>query len=172
LGRGDIPEVWVTQVNKRGRHWTLWVALPGPTKNAQAAWNVVKPVALKAGWTAVSVNPNGGFLVLLRYNQNGVEAWLNAVMDQTSPTTVSLVLDFVEVTPPPLTLKEPSSMSDPRQEVVDQGRLACRMFGIGIRHDRSRSGFDSTLTHFPLVAWSRAEHQCVHRPLLYVGVLG
>jgi hypothetical protein len=98
-------------VNKRGRHWTLWVALPGPTKNAQAAWDVVKPVALKAGWTAVSVNPNGGFLVLLRYNQNGVEAWLNAVMDQTSPTTVSLVLDFVEVTPPPisLTLKEPAA---------------------------------------------------------------
>jgi outer membrane protein OmpA-like peptidoglycan-associated protein len=108
-GQSTFPQYGANQVNRRGRHWTLWQAIPGP-KDPAATWDVVKPVAVKAGWTVVSVNPNGGFLVLLRYNQNGVEAWLNAFMD-TAPVTMSLVLDFVEVTPPPisLTLKEPGA---------------------------------------------------------------
>jgi outer membrane protein OmpA-like peptidoglycan-associated protein len=97
------------QVNKRGRHWTLWVSIPGP-KERLAAWVVVKPVALKAGWTVVSENPNGGFLAMLRYNQNGIDAWLNAVLDD-SVSPIRLVLDFIEVAPPPisLTLKEPAA---------------------------------------------------------------
>jgi outer membrane protein OmpA-like peptidoglycan-associated protein len=70
----------------------------------------VKPVASKAGWTVVSENPNGGFLALLRYNQNGIEAWLNAVVDDSS-SPMRLVLDLVEIAPPPisLTLKEPAA---------------------------------------------------------------
>ena len=109
-GQSTFPRYGANQANKRGRHWTLWEAIPGP-KDQLAAWAVFKPAALKAGWTVVSENPNGGFLALLRYNRNGVDAWLNAVMDQTSPTTVSLVLDLVEVAPPPisLTLKEPAA---------------------------------------------------------------
>ena len=118
-GQATFPQYGANQVNKRGRHWTLWVAIPGP-KNSAAAWDVVRPVALKAGWTVVSVNPNGGFLVLLRYNQNGVEAWLNAFMD-TAPVTMSLVMDFVEVAPPPvsLTLKEPAAT--PEKLAPDKG---------------------------------------------------
>ena len=109
-GQSTFPQYGANQVNKRGHHWTLWEDIPGP-KTSAAAWDVVKPVALKAGWTVVSVNPNGGFLVLLHYNQNGVDAWLNATLDQTSPTTVRMVMDFVEVAPPPisLTLQEPAA---------------------------------------------------------------
>jgi hypothetical protein len=119
-GQSTFPQYGANQVNKRGRHWTLWMAIPGP-KARLAAWAVVKPVALKAGWTVVSENPNGSFLALLRYNQNGVDAWLNAVMDQTSPTTVGLEMDLVEIASPPvsLTLKEPAAT--PEKLAPDKG---------------------------------------------------
>jgi OmpA-OmpF porin, OOP family len=111
-GEMALPRYGANQVNKQGHLWTLWVTVPlsGP-KTPATAWDVVKPVALKAGWTVVSVNPNGGFLVLLRYNQNGVDAWLNTYVDVIESDAARMVFDLVEVVPPPisLTLKEPAS---------------------------------------------------------------
>jgi len=118
-GEATFPRYGANQVDKQGRHWTLWVDIPAPKDRAggwgakdttlKDGWAVVKPVAVKAGWTVVSENPNGGFLALLHYNQNGVEAWLNAVVDLAA--TMRLTLDLIEVAPPPFshTLKEPAS---------------------------------------------------------------
>src|SRR5579871_3177676 len=52
-GQVTFPAYGENQVNKRGRHWSLWVAIPG-SKERMAGWGVVKPAALKAGWTVVS----------------------------------------------------------------------------------------------------------------------
>ncbi|HTS86560.1 MAG TPA: OmpA family protein [Usitatibacter sp.] len=108
-GEATFPRYGDNQVNRQGRHWTLWVEIPAPKGSTalKDGWAVARPVAIKAGWTVVSENPNGGFLALLHYNRNGVEAWMNAVMD----TQTRLVLDCIEIGPPPisLTLKEPAA---------------------------------------------------------------
>lgn len=111
-GEAAFPRYGANQVNRQGHFWTVWVTVPIPgTPTPAAAWEVVKPVALKAGWTLVSVNPNGGFLVLLHYNQNGVDAWLNAYVDVISGNGARFKFELVEVAPPPisLTLKEPAA---------------------------------------------------------------
>jgi outer membrane protein OmpA-like peptidoglycan-associated protein len=111
-GETAFPRWGANQVYKQGHFWTLWVAVPtSGAKTPAAVWDVVKPVALKAGWTVVSVNPNGGFLVLLHYNQNGGDAWLNAMVETIESDTARLGLELVEVAPPPfsLTLKEPAA---------------------------------------------------------------
>jgi outer membrane protein OmpA-like peptidoglycan-associated protein len=101
-GEATFPRYGDNQVNKQGRHWTLWVEIPTPkgSTSLKDGWTVVKPVAVKAGWTVVSENPNGGFLALLRYSQGGVDGWLNAWMD----TQTRLALDYVEVGPPPISI--------------------------------------------------------------------
>lgn len=111
-GQTAFPRWGANQVYKQGHFWTLWVAVPtSGAKTPAAVWDVVKPVALKAGWTVVSVNPNGGFLVLLHYNQNGVDAWLNAMVETIESDASRVGLELVEVAPPPfsLTLKEPAA---------------------------------------------------------------
>src|SRR5215469_948187 len=97
-GETAFPRWGANQVYKQGHFWTLWVAVPtSGAKTPAAIWDVVKPVALKAGWTVVSVNPNGGFLVLLHYNQNGVDAWLNAMVETIESDSARLGLELVEV---------------------------------------------------------------------------
>ena len=113
----DPPELWnvatiprygQNQVQRYGHRWWLTVDVPGFGGNRPALWASVKPYVLKAGWTIVSENPNGGLLVVLHYNQNGVEAWANAGTD--NPAT-RFELEIIEVVPPPIsiTLKEPAS---------------------------------------------------------------
>jgi flagellar motor protein MotB len=107
-GEATFPSYGPNQVNKTGHHWNLAVDIPG-AKDSMSAWNIIKPVAIKNGWTVVSVNA-GGFLALLRYNQNGVEAWMNLPTDESvSPTRI--LPEIIEVAPPPfsLTLTEPGA---------------------------------------------------------------
>lgn len=108
-GEQTFPRYGEHQVKKQGHHWDLWVEFPG-YKDRLAAWAAVKPVILKAGWTIVSENPNGGFLAVLHYNQNGVEAWSNFSFDE-SPSPWRIYADFIEITPQPisLTLIEPAA---------------------------------------------------------------
>ena len=108
-GFETIPAYGENQVKRFGHHWDLWVKVPGfNPDNRPALWASVKPLALKAGWSVVSENPNGGFLVILHYNQNGVEAWANAGTDNEG---TSFYMRIIEVVPPPisLSLKEPSA---------------------------------------------------------------
>lgn len=123
----DPPEIWnvatiprygANQVEKYGHRWWLTVDVPGFAGNRPGLWAAVKPYALKAGWTVVSENPNGGMLIVLHYHQNGVDAWANAGTD--NPAT-RFEMEIIEVVPPPIsvTLKEPASTPekiDPRKE--------------------------------------------------------
>ena len=113
-----IPRYGANQVQRYGHRWWLTVDVPGFGGNRPGLWASVKPYVLKAGWTVVSENPNGGMLIVLHYNQNGVEAWANAGTD--NPAT-RLEMEIIEVVPPPisLTLKEPASIPEkvnPRKE--------------------------------------------------------
>ncbi len=108
-GVTTIPRYGDKQTQKYGHHWDLWVDTPGFKFGDRAAlWASVKPAVLKAGWTVVSENPSGGLLVVLHYEQNGVEAWANASTD--NPAT-QFSMEIIEVVPPPisLTLKEPAA---------------------------------------------------------------
>jgi len=123
----DPPELWnvatiprygANQVERYGHRWWLTVDVPGYGGNRPGLWAAVKPYVTKAGWTVVSENPNGGLLVVLHYQQNGIEAWANAGTD--NPAT-RFELEIIEVVPPPisLTLKEPASTPErmnPRTE--------------------------------------------------------
>src|ERR1700756_5565297 len=102
-----IPRYGANQVDRYGHRWWLTVAVPGFDGNRPGLWASVKPYVLKAGWTVVSENPNGGMLIVLHYNQNGVDAWANASTDNPANR---FYLEIIEVVPPPasLTLKAPA----------------------------------------------------------------
>jgi OmpA-OmpF porin, OOP family len=106
-----IPRYGDNQVQRYGHRWWLTVDVPGFGGNRPGLWAAVRPYALKAGWTVVSENPNGGTLVVLHYNQNGVEAWANAGTDNPANR---LEIEIIEVVPPPisLTLKAPASIPE------------------------------------------------------------
>lgn len=106
-----IPRYGAGQVQRYGHRWWLTVDVPGFSFNRPGLWASVKPEVLKAGWTIVSENPNGGMLIVLHYNQNGVDAWANAGVD--NPAT-RFEMEIIEVVPPPfsLTLKEPASIPE------------------------------------------------------------
>src|SRR5579862_5105275 len=81
-GVATIPRYGANQSQKYGRHWEVWVDVPGfKFGDRVALWAAVKPIALKSGWTIVSENQSGGTLIVLHYEQNGVEAWANAGPD-------------------------------------------------------------------------------------------
>ncbi len=109
-GMATVPAYGANQVNRYGRHWNVFVATPG-FKDRNAIWAAVKPVAVQAGWTVVSENPNGGLLVVLHYARNGVDAWANASTDNEG---TRFSLEVIEVTPPPvtLTLAEPAAIPE------------------------------------------------------------
>jgi outer membrane protein OmpA-like peptidoglycan-associated protein len=117
-GVATIPRYGDHQVQRYGHRWWLTVDIPGFGGNRPGLWASVKPYALKAGWTVVSENPNGGMLIVLHYSQNGVDAWANAGTDNPANR---FEMEIIEVVPPPisLTLKEPASIPekvDPRKE--------------------------------------------------------
>jgi outer membrane protein OmpA-like peptidoglycan-associated protein len=74
----------------------LFVRTPG-FKDRNEVWAAVKPYAVQAGWTVVSENPNGGLLVVLHYNRDGIDAWANAGTD--NPGT-GFYAEIIEVAPP------------------------------------------------------------------------
>jgi outer membrane protein OmpA-like peptidoglycan-associated protein len=93
-------------VKRYGRHWYLFVRTPG-FKDFNSVWAAVKPQAVQAGWTVVSEDFKGGLLVVLHYNQRGVDAWANASTDGSTVFNA----EILEVAPPPvsLTLTEPAA---------------------------------------------------------------
>ncbi|ABF42949.1 outer membrane protein, OmpA/MotB family [Candidatus Koribacter versatilis Ellin345] len=109
FGQSTFPHYGENQINRRGRHWDLWVPIPGSYKDRYETWAAVKPTVVKSGWTIISENPHGGLLIVLRYNQNGVDAWANASVDDGA-SPMRFTMDLIEVTPPPIsmTLHEPA----------------------------------------------------------------
>src|SRR5260221_13470478 len=83
---------------KQGKHWFI-LAEAASGADMVAEWNKIKPVFLQNGWTVVKEYRTGGFLEVLRYAKNGVEAWAN--MDNDFQI---FRLDVIEVGPLPFTL--------------------------------------------------------------------
>jgi OmpA-OmpF porin, OOP family len=107
FGVATIPSYGANQVQRSGHHWNLFVRTPG-FKDRNEVWAAVKPYAVQAGWTVVSENPNGGLLVVLHYNRDGIDAWANAGTD--NPGT-GFYAEIIEVAPPPVSviLTEPAA---------------------------------------------------------------
>ena len=58
---------------KQGKHWFILAETTGGDMEAQ--WNKIKPVFLQNGWTVFKESRGGGFLEVLQYAKNGVQAW-------------------------------------------------------------------------------------------------
>jgi OOP family OmpA-OmpF porin len=82
---------------KQGKHWFLLAETDGGDMETQ--WNKIKPVFLQNGWTVFKESRGGGFLEVLQYAKNGVQAWANMDTD-----FAFFRLDVIEVAPLPFTL--------------------------------------------------------------------
>jgi len=113
FGQATFSSYGAKQVTEKGKHWNLWIEVAG-AKDAAGAWAKFRPVAEKAGWTVTSVNPNGGFLADLHYKAGGVEAWMDAPVDE-SIQPPRFLLEIVEPAGPAvqLTLKVPGVVPEP-----------------------------------------------------------
>jgi outer membrane protein OmpA-like peptidoglycan-associated protein len=135
-----FPRSGPHQVEKRGRHWIVFVALPEP-KDSEAIWAKMQPQAVQAGWTVISVYRGGGFGVLLSYQHNGIEAWANASMD-FGYDVPHVNWEVIEIAPPPIsvTLVEPSA----KPEKMPTGERGDFPFLTPIPHSVPNGGRDSS----------------------------
>jgi outer membrane protein OmpA-like peptidoglycan-associated protein len=136
FGVTTIPSYGANQMPRSGRHWNLFVRTPG-FKDRNEVWAAVKPYAVQAGWTVVSENPNGGLLVVLHYNRDGVEAWANAGTD--NPGT-GFYAEIIEVTPLPVSLILTEPAATP--EKLPEGGKGDFQFLAPIPGSESRGGQD------------------------------
>ena len=77
---------------KQGKHWFILAETDGGDMVTQ--WNKIKPVFLQNGWTVFKESRGGGFLEVLQYAKNGVQAWANMDTD-----FAFFRLDVIEVAP-------------------------------------------------------------------------
>jgi outer membrane protein OmpA-like peptidoglycan-associated protein len=102
---------------KQGKHWFILAEAANGT-DMVAEWNKIKPAFLQNGWTVVKELRTGGFLEVLRYAKNGVEAWAN--MDNDSQI---FRLDVIEVAPLPFTLTLAAPAATPEKIASDKGDM-------------------------------------------------
>src|SRR5258708_12263781 len=100
---------------KRGKHWFI-LAEAASGADMVAEWNKIKPVFLQNGWTVVKEYRTGGFMEVLHYAKNGVEAWTN--MDDDFQI---FRLDVIEVGPLPFTLTLAPPAATPEKIAPDKG---------------------------------------------------
>jgi OmpA-OmpF porin, OOP family len=100
---------------KQGKHWYVG-ADAASGADMLAEWNRIKPMFLQNGWTVVKEYRAGGFLEVLRYAKDGVEAWAN--MDNDFNV---FRLDVIEVTPLPFTLTLAAPAATPEKIATDKG---------------------------------------------------
>jgi OOP family OmpA-OmpF porin len=93
---------------KQGKHWFI-LAEAANGADMGAEWNRIKPAFLQNGWSVFKEDRAGGFLAVLQYAKNGVEAWANVDTDSTF-----FRLDVIEIAPLPftLTLAAPATISE------------------------------------------------------------
>jgi outer membrane protein OmpA-like peptidoglycan-associated protein len=102
------PLVWSTpgtDVFKRGKHWHVYGRIKDAADQA-AAWAAVKPGFFASGWKEAAEYHAGGFGAVMRYTQPGIDAWA-----EVSPDPGTVLIDIIEVGPPPiaLTLAQPAA---------------------------------------------------------------
>jgi outer membrane protein OmpA-like peptidoglycan-associated protein len=109
---------------RRGKHWWIHGGILKET-DPVAAWNAMKPTFLKNGWTVVKEYRSGGFLEVLQYSQNGVQAWVNLGLRPGWPLPgqagTETDLDVIEVGPIPISLTLAPPASTPETLSPDKG---------------------------------------------------
>jgi OOP family OmpA-OmpF porin len=100
---------------KQGKHWFI-LAEAATGADMVAEWNKIKPVFLQNGWTIFKESRGGGFLEVLHYAKNGVEAWANMDND-----FAFFRLDVIEVGPLPFTLTLAAPAANPEKIAPDKG---------------------------------------------------
>src|SRR5450432_2460404 len=78
---------------RQGKHWFI-LAEAANGADMLAEWNRIKPAFLQNGWSVVKEYRAGGFLEVLQYTKNGVEAWANVDNDYQF-----FRLDVIEIAP-------------------------------------------------------------------------
>jgi OOP family OmpA-OmpF porin len=99
---------------KQGKHWFI-LAEAAAGANLEVEWSKIKPVFLQNGWTVFKESRNGGFLEVLQYSKNGVQAWAN--MDDDA---YIFRLDVIEVGPLPFTLTLAAPAATPEKIANDK----------------------------------------------------
>jgi OmpA-OmpF porin, OOP family len=102
---------------KQGKHWFI-LAETANGADPVTEWNKIKPAFLQNGWTLFKESRGGGFLVVLRYTKDGVQAWANVDTDG-SPLTFRL--DVIEISPLPFTLTLTPPAATPEKIATDKG---------------------------------------------------
>ena len=100
---------------RQGKHWYVG-ADAASGADMLAEWNRIRPVFLQNGWTVVKEYRAGGFLEVLHYTKDGVEAWAN--MDNDFNV---FRLDVIEVAPLPFTLTLTPPAATPEKIAADKG---------------------------------------------------
>src|SRR5260370_38731319 len=100
---------------KRGKHWFI-LAEAASGADMVTEWNKIKPAFLQKGWTVVKEDRAGGFLEVLQYAKNGVQAWANVDTD-----FAFFRLDVIEIAPLPFTLTLAAPAATPEKIAADKG---------------------------------------------------
>jgi OOP family OmpA-OmpF porin len=114
-GEVKFPPNRDTGPARQGKHWFI-VTEAAIGADMVAEWNRIKPVFLQNGWTVVKEYRGGGFMEVLHYAKNGVEAWTN--MDNDFQI---FRLDVIEVGPLPFTLTLAPPAATPEKIAPDKG---------------------------------------------------
>lgn len=117
-GEWKFAPDWGLGPAKQGKHWTI-LAETGNGADSAAEWKKLKPVFLQNGWTVTK--ERGGVTVpaVLKYNKNGVEAWV--YMDDTGGAPVIFKLEVIEIAPVPITLTLAAPAATPEKVVPEKG---------------------------------------------------
>src|SRR5579864_5943850 len=102
---------------RQGKHWFI-LAETGNGTDALTEWNKIKPAFLQNGWTVVKEYRAGGFLEVLQYSKNGVQAWANV---DTDGSPVIFRLDVIEIAPLPFTFTLIPPATTPEKIANDTG---------------------------------------------------
>jgi OOP family OmpA-OmpF porin len=102
---------------KQGKHWFV-LAETGNGTDPMTEWKKIKPAFLQNGWTVVKESVAGGFLAVLQYSKNGVQAWANV---DTDGSPLIFRLDVIEITPLPFTLALTPPTATPEKIAIDKG---------------------------------------------------
>jgi OmpA-OmpF porin, OOP family len=106
--KGDGPA-------KQGKHWFILAETANGADMAME-WNKIKPAFLQNGWTIVKESRVGGFLEVLQYAKDGVQAWANVDTD-----FAFFRLDVIEIAPLPFTLTLAAPAAAPEKIAPDKG---------------------------------------------------
>ena len=100
---------------KRGKHWFI-LAEAANGADMVMEWKKIKPAFLQNGWTIVKESRAGGFLEVMQYAKDGVQAWANVDTD-----FAFFRLDVIEIAPLPFTLTLAAPAAPPEKIAPDKG---------------------------------------------------